>query len=80
MRVSTGAHALAGQLVARLSADPKPDPDRDLPVLAALDGPDALASYVDGQGFRVGKGLLPVVKAYRGSDLARRRGAERPDL
>jgi hypothetical protein len=39
--------ALPAMVLGRLSADPKADPDRDMLVLAALDGPEALASYLD---------------------------------
>ena len=38
---------LAAQVLARLSNDPKADDERDMLVLAALDGPDALAGYLD---------------------------------
>ena len=41
---------LTTAVLARLSADPKADGERDMLVLAALDGPDALASYLDSHG------------------------------
>jgi predicted ATPase len=40
-------HVLAGELLARLSHDPHPDPERDMLVLAALEGQEALARYID---------------------------------
>lgn len=48
MAPNQSVRPLAPEIVERLTADPKPDSDRDLLVLAALDGPDALASYIDG--------------------------------
>lgn len=38
---------LASIVFDRLAAEPKADPERDTLVLAALDGPEALASYLD---------------------------------
>ena len=47
MAVNPAAGQLAADLVARLSQDPKPDDERDMLVLAALDGPKALNGYLD---------------------------------
>ena len=47
MAVNPAAGQLAADLVARLSQDPKPDDERDMLVLAALDGPEALNGYLD---------------------------------
>jgi DNA repair exonuclease SbcCD ATPase subunit len=39
--------ALTADILVRLSKDPKPDAEREMLVLAALEGPQALAAYLD---------------------------------
>jgi recombinational DNA repair ATPase RecF/uncharacterized Zn finger protein (UPF0148 family) len=46
------AKPLVQEVVGRLTADKKPDPERDMLVLAALDGRDQLNGYLDGSAAR----------------------------
>ena len=52
MATKQGARPLVQEVVGRLTADKKPDPERDMLVLAALDGRDALSGYLDGNQAR----------------------------
>ena len=47
MAAKAAVGQLAAQVLARLSKEPKGDDERDMLVLAALDGPEALAGYLD---------------------------------
>jgi ABC-type lipoprotein export system ATPase subunit len=58
---------LAADLLRRLSADPSPDPDREMLVLAALEGASALTGYLDGSATP----LRPELPAGAASTLAR---------
>ena len=52
MAKKEGARPLVQEVLGRLTADKKPDPERDMLVLAALDGRDALSGYLDGNQAR----------------------------
>ena len=52
MAAREGTRPLVQEVLGRLTADKKPDPERDMLVLAALDGSEALAGYLDGSAAR----------------------------
>jgi hypothetical protein len=52
MAVKEGVRPLVQEVLGRLTADKKPDPERDMLVLAALDGSAALSGYLDGSAAR----------------------------